>query len=238
MGKHYVIGDVHGEYDVLLALVKKLPSDAKLIFVGDLVNRGLQSRDVIRFVRKNAFAVVQGNHETYLLENANFFLHSIEIYREDKTKDFWSRLMGTEVLRSYGLLTEEIDDEVYLIDNPAVIEQLKKDLEWMENLPCYLELGVFEGYDLPIVITHGSAGDFWHLKDDDFEKFKSICQSNREEPLKENAIFNIYGHVIYPNVKMGDNFVCVDTGSGKKFEDAKLSAYCIETKEVFEVFKG
>ena len=64
MGKHYVIGDVHGEYDVLLALVKKLPANAKLIFVGDLVNRGLQSRDVIRFVRKNAFAVVQGNHET------------------------------------------------------------------------------------------------------------------------------------------------------------------------------
>ncbi len=36
----YIIGDVHGEYDTLLALVDKLPKDAKLIFVGDLVDRG------------------------------------------------------------------------------------------------------------------------------------------------------------------------------------------------------
>ena len=44
MQKHYIIGDVHGEYQTLLALVEKLPKDAKLIFVGDLIDRGLQSR--------------------------------------------------------------------------------------------------------------------------------------------------------------------------------------------------
>ncbi len=232
--KHYIIGDVHGEYTKLMALVVKLPKDARLIFVGDIVNRGLQSREVIEFVRKNAFAVIQGNHETYLLENAKFFLECIEAYRKDKKQNFWSRLMGTEVLRSYGLLTEALDDEVYLIDKPLIIEQLKEDLAWMASLPCYFELGEFEGYDLPIVVTHGSAGDFWHLKDEDFKTFKEICQSNREEPSKENKIFNIYGHVIYPNVKIGNNFVCVDTGSGKKFEAARLSAYCVESKEVFD----
>lgn len=237
MGKHYVIGDVHGEYDMLLALVKQLPSDAKLIFVGDLVNRGLRSCDVIKFVRKNAFAVVQGNHETYLIENVEFFLDSIEIYRKDKAKNFWSRLMGTKVLRSYGLVTDEIDDEVYLVDKPLVIEQLKADLAWMKSLPCYFELGMVEGYDLPIVITHGSTGDFWHLKDENLAEFRSVCQSNRQEPMKENEIFNIYGHVIYPKVKIANNFVCVDTGSGKNFKGAKLSAYCVETKEVFEAFK-
>jgi len=46
MQKHYIIGDVHGEYQTLLALVAKLPKDTKFIFVGDLIDRGLQSREI------------------------------------------------------------------------------------------------------------------------------------------------------------------------------------------------
>ena len=233
--KHYIIGDVHGEFDMLMALVAKLPKNARLIFVGDLINRGLKSKEVIAFVRNNAFAVVQGNHECYILDNANFFLESIECYRKDKSKNFWSRLNGTETLRSYGLVTDEIDDEVYILDNPSIIEQLKEDLAWIASLPCYLELGKFEGYDLPIVVTHGSAGDYWHLKDENFQRFKQICQSNREAPSEDASIFNIYGHVIHSEVKVAKNHICVDTGSGKTFEGAKLSAYCVESREIFEV---
>ncbi len=39
---HYIIGDIHAEYQTLLALVEKLPKDARLIFVGDLISRGSQ----------------------------------------------------------------------------------------------------------------------------------------------------------------------------------------------------
>ena len=49
----YVIGDVHGEYKTLLALIAKLPKNAQLIFVGDLIDRGEYSADIIHFVRKN-----------------------------------------------------------------------------------------------------------------------------------------------------------------------------------------
>jgi len=61
--KHYIIGDIHGEYQTLLALVAKLPKDAKLIFVGDLIDRGLQSRELVEYIRKNNHQVVRGNHE-------------------------------------------------------------------------------------------------------------------------------------------------------------------------------
>ena len=94
MGQHYVIGDVHGEYEMLLALVNKLPKDAKLIFVGDLVNRGLRSSEVIAFVRKNAFAVIQGNHETYLLENAKFFWSALTNTEKTTQKTFGLGLWG------------------------------------------------------------------------------------------------------------------------------------------------
>ena len=60
---HYVIGDVHGEYDALIKLVSKLPKDAKLIFVGDLVDRGSRSAEVVKFVRDGGHLCVMGNHE-------------------------------------------------------------------------------------------------------------------------------------------------------------------------------
>ena len=36
----YIIGDVHGCYDTLMALIAKLPEDAEIVFVGDLIDRG------------------------------------------------------------------------------------------------------------------------------------------------------------------------------------------------------
>ncbi len=55
---HYIIGDVHGEYDMLMRLVSKIPCEAKLIFVGDFVDRGSRSVEVIRFVNVNIGCLV------------------------------------------------------------------------------------------------------------------------------------------------------------------------------------
>jgi len=59
MSMSYIIGDIHGEYQKLLTLVEKLPKDAKLIFVGDLIDRGLQSREVVAYLRKSNHQVIR-----------------------------------------------------------------------------------------------------------------------------------------------------------------------------------
>jgi len=69
---HYVIGDVQGCYSELQALVKKIkfnPNKDKIIFAGDLVNRGHQSLEVIEFCmrHKGSIKAVLGNHDFYLL---------------------------------------------------------------------------------------------------------------------------------------------------------------------------
>ena len=69
---HYVIGDVQGCYSELQALIKKIkfnPNKDKIIFAGDLVNRGHQSLEVMEFCmrHKGSIKAVLGNHDFYLL---------------------------------------------------------------------------------------------------------------------------------------------------------------------------
>ena len=79
-----LIGDIHGHYLELRLLLEKLgyslqglnlahPDNRKLAFVGDFINRGPQSIEVLKLVRSlhqsgDAF-VVLGNHEFNLIQN-------------------------------------------------------------------------------------------------------------------------------------------------------------------------
>lgn len=71
----YVIGDLQGCYDELqqlLELIQFNPDNDRLWFVGDLVNRGPQSVECLRFVKAlgNTAITVLGNHDLSLLATA------------------------------------------------------------------------------------------------------------------------------------------------------------------------
>jgi len=74
--KIFAIGDIHGCYGKLTSLLDKLPFDRErdlLVFLGDYINRGPQSREVVSHLcalRKNGtnFVPLMGNHEYLLLE--------------------------------------------------------------------------------------------------------------------------------------------------------------------------
>lgn len=73
---HYAIGDVHGCYDDMMALLQKIEekdSDAEIIFVGDFIDRGPKVDKVLEWCLQNItpdgkYQSVRGNHEQMVLE--------------------------------------------------------------------------------------------------------------------------------------------------------------------------
>ena len=71
MDKIFAIGDVQGCGQQLKQLIKKLPKDAKIVCVGDLVNRGPDSLGALRTLKAlqevGRAECVLGNHDLHLL---------------------------------------------------------------------------------------------------------------------------------------------------------------------------
>lgn len=81
----YAIGDIQGCYTELLQLLEQVcfdPAKDRLWLVGDLVNRGPDSLNVLRLIKSldNAAVMVLGNHDLHLLAVAEGFA---KLHRND-----------------------------------------------------------------------------------------------------------------------------------------------------------
>src|SRR5262245_31479999 len=71
----YAIGDIQGCFGTFRRLLDRIafdPAKDRLLLVGDLVNRGPQSAEVLRWAMRNERAVrtVLGNHDLHLIGRA------------------------------------------------------------------------------------------------------------------------------------------------------------------------
>ena len=70
-GRDFVVGDIHGMFDRVQEALSKVNFDRdrdRLFSVGDLIDRGRQSREVVRFLDQPFVHAVCGNHEDALLQ--------------------------------------------------------------------------------------------------------------------------------------------------------------------------
>lgn len=108
----YAIGDIQGCFDPLRSLLERIdfqPQRDRLWFTGDLVNRGPQSLEVLRFIHSlgERARVVLGNHDLHLLA---VWAGPGEIKRDDNLRPVLAAHDSDELmqwLRQQPLLYEE-----------------------------------------------------------------------------------------------------------------------------------
>lgn len=144
----YLIGDIHGCLAELDALLAKLPADARLIFLGDYIDRGPDTKGVIeRLIAERQRSIfLRGNHEQMLLD---YFHKSHEPHTQN-----WLRGVngGWHTLHSYGL------------EPDAVYEDLPESHRaFLGSLPLYYEgedfIAVHAGVNVEIPRLADQAAD-------------------------------------------------------------------------------
>ncbi|MBW4642018.1 MAG: serine/threonine protein phosphatase [Goleter apudmare HA4340-LM2] len=192
--RRIVIGDVHGHYEGLMTLLEAIAPDSEdqLYFLGDLIDRGPQSSQVVNFVKDSNYPCLLGNHEQMLLN----------------------------ILTNGGVTTPAMQSWLYSGGQATVASYQEatiphEHLEWFKELPTYLDLGdiwlTHAGVDPALPITAQTAEEFCWIRDE----FHSI-----EQPYFPDKLI-IIGHTItftLPGVApgqlaLGKGWLDIDTGA-------------------------
>ncbi len=141
----YAIGDIHGRADLLEALLATIARDSVgaerpiIVFLGDYVDRGADSRRVIDLLltldaARFELRFLRGNHEAAMLE----FLHSPDAGRR------WMRIGGDQALRSYGVAapSDAASDEAFKAASVALAAALPPEhLAFLQRLELSVQYG-------------------------------------------------------------------------------------------------
>ena len=200
----YSVGDIHGQYQKLQNLLRRCELDhvargveeKALVFVGDYVDRGPNSEQVVHLLMKLQAAspsrvfCLKGNHELILVAAARG-----QLSRYDVTlKEWLDRGGGAATLRSYG------------VTHPSQLPD--EHVRWMDSLPlCYDDGHRFfchAGINPELGLAHSTQDDLLLIR----EPFLSCVQ--------DHGRLIVHGHTPaqsgYPELKT--NRLNLDTGAG------------------------
>jgi serine/threonine protein phosphatase 1 len=159
MNKIFAIGDIHGCLEKLQTLITNIDADPQndtLIFIGDYIDRGKSSSEVVDYVIRlkseyNKVVCLLGNHEYMLirylegvdedmyLENGGIAtLHSYKISRSDKLKNRKAKI-PREHRQFFEALLPHYETENYIFVHAGLkprlqlCEQTMHDLLWARH---------------------------------------------------------------------------------------------------------
>lgn len=198
MERILAIGDIHGCYAKLVRLMEKVkldPEKDRLVFMGDYIDRGDQSREVVEYLielkkQLPASVFLLGNHEHMLLEylagtNSNPpFLYN----------------GGQKTLEGYFGT-----DALFSLQDPQMVFPLEH-LEFFNSLKPYYEVNDY-------IFVHAGLRDGLPLEQQDLLDLLWI----REEFHYSRYNFGktvIFGHTPFPRPFIFKGKIGIDTGAG------------------------
>lgn len=216
----YAIGDIHGMFDKIQALYERIkehaarhPGPHKLIFLGDYIDRGPDSKSVIDFVMDDdglfERIYLRGNHEvmfTECIDNQSWV-----------DMQLFLRNGGYQTLESYGCIDEQglftFDDFIHLM--PQVIERTEPLYDFAKN-DCvwYHKHGGFvfvhAGFDPRRGGFIDSTPDHWVWVREPFlnASHPFYWSNDDREPIRV-----VHGHTPTKHPEILPNRINVDTGA-------------------------
>lgn len=247
-----IFGDVHGEFEMLVKLISEVRRqfpNIEIYSLGDLIDRGPSSRDVIDFCINEDIHVINSNHDSWLQT----------LVVQNSFDDFCLKniMGGKATFKSFGIdvnMRKSKDLAMELLSKLS-LEQKK----WISNIPNYrcLEIegtkywlfhaGLVNSVAEQIIQSNG-------IKLSDHEIVQRVIDSDfglssilwttpnfGNETSKDNLYHfkngvQIVGHqpVKFPIIK--EHFIAMDTGCGT-CEPFTLSAIILPFKKIIQLSK-
>ena len=130
----YCVSDLHGHFDELMELLENIefdPAKDELYILGDIIDRGPQSAELLWWIIEESPSSVHcllGNHEDMMLAAANNYYNRDKI--EMRMSDPWAYNYGHETLNQIREFDRYYDGWE------------KKILDWVDCLPLYYDINV------------------------------------------------------------------------------------------------
>jgi serine/threonine protein phosphatase 1 len=196
-GRDFVVGDIHGQYDSLMAALDAVGFDEasdRLISVGDLIDRGPESLKCLNLLYEPWFHAVLGNHEDFFV---SAFLE----------KDASAMIALYQNGGQWTLDEDEGDLRVIAADVVA-------------NMPLAIEIPI-DGKKVGIIHAACTSGQ-WGVFDRDADIWNRRIAKLPDEPdaLPSEALVAgidaiVVGHNVLKHPWMRGNTLNLDTGAAK-----------------------
>lgn len=208
----YAVGDIHGRYDLLQILLEKIRADAgkdgaghRIIFLGDYIDRGLQSRHVIDHLI--ALESSEAHTPVFLMGNHEQVMRDIVLNQDTNLLQDWLRFGGRETLLSYGIrptLLSATPDPAGLL--AAFMEKLPQPhIAFLQSMPLSVHYGDYffchAGVRPGVPLEAQSERDLAWIRHD-FLQHRS--------PFDKMVV---HGHTICDEAEFMPNRINVDTGA-------------------------
>lgn len=228
----YAIGDIHGCHDVLNTLIRVIdedderrgPTDTRLLFLGDYIDRGPNSRGVIELMMKldlgdDKVVFLMGNHEEVLLAAARGHRRAAALFH---------KMGGRETLLSYGVSAQDYD----YADSSGIVDMIRSavpsdHLEWLAALRSSYRAGDY-------FFAHAGVRPGIPLDDQASSDLRWIRGEFLSHPASHGPLV-VHGHSMSPSIDERPNRIGIDTGA---YASGCLTALGMEGEERWYIQTG
>ena len=232
---HYVMSDLHGEYEKYLEMLKKIKftDDDVLYVLGDVVDRGKHPIKILQDMmqRFNVYPLI-GNHDymcllslkTLLTEITNESIEHFENEDQLQMLQFWLQEGGQTTLDEFMQLSKE---------------EMQDIEDYLGEFSLYEEIHVIGKV---FILVHAGLDNFNTARSlDDYELYEVIFKRTNYTKVYYPDKYLVTGHtptqVIKGNSRPGfiyqkNHHIAIDCGC---VFGGKLACLCLETMEEFYV---